>query len=36
MTKRKKRLEKGIDSLEEQIIIHKHKREQALELDKKN
>ena len=30
--KRKKRLQKGIDSLDEQIIIHKEKRQQALEL----
>lgn len=30
--KRKKRLEKGIESLEEQKIIHLHKREEAEEL----
>jgi hypothetical protein len=29
MTKRKKRLEKGIESLKEQIEIHKEKKKQA-------
>ena len=32
MTKREKRLEKGIDSLEEQKIIHQKKKELATEL----
>lgn len=32
MAKRKKRLEKGIESLEEQKRIHKEKRKQAEEL----
>ena len=32
MAKRKKRLEKGIESLEQQKMIHKEKRKQAEEL----
>lgn len=32
MAKREKRLEKGIDSLEEQKRVHEAKREQAKEL----
>lgn len=32
MAKRKKRLQKGIDSLEEQIRIHEEKRNMAREL----
>jgi len=32
MTKRKKRLQKGISSLEEQIAIHKEKKKIAKEL----
>jgi hypothetical protein len=31
MTKRKKRLEKGIDSIEDQIKIHEQKRAKAIE-----
>lgn len=34
MVKRKKRLEKGIKSLERQITIHKTKRKMAEEQDK--
>ena len=30
--KRKKRLQKGIDSLDEQEIIHEEKRQRALDL----
>jgi len=32
MVKRKKRLEKGIESLEEQVKIHEEKKEAAREL----
>lgn len=31
MAKRKKRLEKGIESIEKQILLHQEKREQAIE-----
>jgi len=34
MPKRKKRLKKGIESLKEQIELHKEKRRQALEEGK--
>lgn len=34
MVKRKKRLERGIESLGKQIDLHKIKREKALEEDK--
>lgn len=34
MAKRKKRLQKGIDSLEEQIKIHEEKRIKAIEEGK--
>ena len=34
MAKRKKRLEKSIDSLEEQIILHEEKRRKAIEEGK--
>ncbi|MDO8460643.1 MAG: hypothetical protein Q7S74_06025 [Nanoarchaeota archaeon] len=34
MTNRKKRLQKGIESLEEQIRIHEEKRRQAMEEGK--
>ena len=34
MTKRKKRLQKGIESLEEQIKIHEEKRMNAIEEGK--
>lgn len=32
MTNRKKRLEKGISSIEEQIVLHEEKKKKALEL----
>ncbi|MEK6927425.1 MAG: hypothetical protein AABX11_03250 [Nanoarchaeota archaeon] len=32
MTKRKKRLQKGITSVEEQILLHEEKKRQAQEL----
>ena len=31
MTNRKKRLQKGVDSLQEQIVIHEEKKENAKE-----
>jgi len=34
MTNRKKRLQKGIESINEQIKIHKEKRKQAIEEGK--
>jgi hypothetical protein len=34
MTNRKKRLQKGIESLEEQIRIHEEKRQKAIEEGK--
>lgn len=33
MTKRKKRLQKGISSIEKQIILHKEKKQLAKELE---
>lgn len=36
MVKRKKRLEKGIESLEEQVNIHEEKKEAAKELGQEN
>ena len=32
MTNRKKRLEKGINSIDEQIVLHEEKKKKALEL----
>jgi phage shock protein A len=36
VVKRKKRLEKGIESLEEQVNIHEEKKEAAKELGQEN
>ena len=35
MTNRKKRLEKGINSIDEQIVLHEEKKKKALELGQK-
>ena len=35
MANRKKRLEKGINSIDEQIVLHEEKKKKALELGQK-